>query len=524
MSTYKYVGMKYTQGDSNTELITFCAPADEIFSWGGVPAKNERFHGGFQRALSPRYKKIIDFFNSNQTSPGAIVVAFRKSVLQAHPLGLPSSWNSASLNYKPEFVQVEFDTEDDAGFSLAELRARVTLMLKERLKIDALSLDDDESIESTNGSEILENPETTDSLEQENGESDEEIDVGQSKLQDFFDFISSDERVNSWIATETARIEEIKKKSSISQQEKEYVAFSPEEKLKATLRSLLRPAMIVDGQHRVNGANESEKEQITFTVCAIKDADWVEQVFQFVVLNKMARPISKDFLTELLNTSLTNDEIKEIDTKLVAVGINNSDRIIHKYINHDPRSPFAGMVAEASESIGFEKAGKLSQQGMLAVAKRWRSISKGGKSLEMSMFMPSLGVDKLTLARKKWEHHDIWVPYFFSFWTVLKEQYGKEQVWVKAPNFHLLYIVTLQALQDVFLESKAEGDARFQSIGHFEEQVRDFFESVPASFFQNWSATGLQSGSGWEDIKSAIRLFRKGQKLATVKSNSPLFG
>lgn len=522
MTTYKYVGMKYSQGDASTELVTFCAPAEDIFSWGGVPAKNERFHGGFQRALSPRYKKIIDFFNSGQTSPGAIVVAFREEVLKVEPLALPTTWNTKELTYKPELVQLEFSSGEDEGASLDQLRARVQVMLSARLKLDSQSAD-------SGAQEIEADTQDTSSeeefVESADGDADasEELDVGQSKLLQFYDFISSDDRVLEWIASETKKITSLKEKGNLNQAEKEFVTFTPEERLRYILQSLLRPAMIVDGQHRVNGANECDKDSIVFTVCALKDADWVEQVFQFVVLNKMARPISKDFLTELLNTSLTNSEIKVIDEKLESVGIKNADRVIHKYINHDPKSPFAGMVAEASESMGFEKTGKLSQQGMLAVAKRWRTINKGGKTLEMAMFLPALNVDTLTVARKKWEAYEVWVPYMFAFWEVLKDQYEKEQVWVKAPDFHLLYIVTLQALQDVFLESKAEGDARFTSIENFKEQVSDFFSAVPAIFFQNWSATGLQSGTGWDDIKDAIRAFRKGQKFSTVKSSSALF-
>jgi hypothetical protein len=522
MPTYKYLGMKYSQGDSDTELVSFCAGADEIVAWGGVPAKNERFHGGFQRALGARYRKIIDFFNSNQTSPGAVVVAFREGQLIAESLAIPSTWGADQLSYKPELVQISFTVEDDEVLTLNELRTKVAILLAPRVGIDS-------SATAANGDSV---PNESSGTDDEAGETDtqnsdiegeEELDVGQSKLRDFYDFISDDSKVSEWVSKETQRIEAVKAKGSLNQEDKEFIAFTPEEKLKATLKSLLRPAMIVDGQHRVNGANESDKDEIVFTVCAIKDADWIEQVFQFVVLNKMARPISKDFLTELLNTSLTNSEIEEIDTKLESVGIKNSDRIIHKYINHDPRSPFLGMVAEASESTGFEKAGKLSQQGMLTVAKRWRAIDKGGKSLEMAMFSPALGTSNLTLTREKWKNYETWVPFFFTFWTTLKEQYSKEQVWVKESHFHLLYIVTLQALQDVFLESKAEGDARFTSLDHFADQVHEFFDSVPGAFFQNWSATGLQSGTGWADIKEAIRAFRKGQKLSTVKKESPLF-
>lgn len=519
MAKYKYLGFKYKQGDSDMELVTFCARAEEIVLWGGVPAKNEQFHGGFQRALSARYKKIVEFFNSGQTSPGAIVVAFREDHLKVEPMAPPTTWATSDLTLAPQIVSLEFETNEDEDASLDDLRKQVLALLSERLKFTSASEDEQQEDESeadkdaANGDAVI--------TEDEDGE--EELDVGHSKLRAFFQFLSDDERVQKWLGKETERVLALKSKASLTADQKQYVEFTPEERLKATLKSLVRPAMIVDGQHRVNGANESQKDEIVFTVCAVKDATWIEQVFQFVVLNKMAKPISKDFLTELLNTSLTNDEIKVIDTKLEAVGIRNADRILQKYVNHDQRSPFRGMVAEAGETIGFDREGKLSQQGMLAVAKRWRTIEKGSKSLELAMFLPALGGVSQKLGRQKWREHETWTPFFFAFWRTLRNMYEPQQVWVKSPSFHLLYIVTLQALQDLFLESKADGGVKFQCIQDFENQVKEFFTPVPAVFFQGWSATGLQSGTGWEDIKAAVQMLRKGNKLNTVKANSPLF-
>jgi hypothetical protein len=526
MAQYRYVGMKYKQGEAETELITFCARASEIMEWGGVPAKNERFHGGFQRALSARYKKIIDFFNAKQTSPGAIVVAFREGMLKSDPLGVPETWNTDALTLQPDLVSISFSVEDDDSLTLDELRQRVLSLLDARLIGQSLT---DEPSAEDNEQDALQDEagELSESDEKEGEEGEEELDVGQSKLKAFFQFLSDPNKIKEWIADQELKIASTKSKPSLSRADKEYIAFTPEERLKATLRSLIRPAMIVDGQHRVNGANESESNDIVFTVCAIRNADWVEQVFQFVVLNKMARPISKDFLTELLNTSLTNDEIDDIEKKLVSVGIKSADQTLHKYLNYDPRSPFADMVAEASEVIGFDRTGKLSQQGMLAVAKRWRNINsnKPGKNLEMQMFMPALGVSKLTEARAKWKTNDVWIGYFFAFWEVIKKKYSaaQAQVWVKRPSFHLLYIVTLQALQDEFLERKSNGGSKFQSLEDFKAQVEEFFDPVPPGFFQDWTATGLQSGTGWADIKEAIHGFRQGQRLSDIKSTSRLF-
>ncbi len=72
MAKYSYVAQRYAQGGSKLRLLTFCADASDVLRWGGVPSKNERFHGGFQRALSSRYRKIINFFGSTRITVGLL--------------------------------------------------------------------------------------------------------------------------------------------------------------------------------------------------------------------------------------------------------------------------------------------------------------------------------------------------------------------------------------------------------------------------------------------------------------------
>ncbi len=517
MGKFSYIAEKYTQTPNGTGLISFTASAEEIKEWGGVPAKNEQFHGGFQRALSPRYKKIISYFNRSQLSPGAIVVAFRPGALQMTDIGYPSSWPQMPDKARsPNYVHIEFSSDSFEEDPLDVLISKVRKMLEHRPGFSQATVAQEES--PTPEDEELVDVDAEGSVSDEEGE----LDVGQSKLLAFYNFIGDKARVDKWISVEKQKIDNIKKKRNLSKVEKEYVLDAPEFKLRSTLVSLLRPAMIVDGQHRINGAVESDHEGIRFTVCALSSADWVEQVFQFVILNRMAKPISKDFLTELLNTSLTNAEVKEIDKRLEAVGITNSDRTIHKYINHDSDSPFFGMIAEAGEVTGISKDGKLSQPGMLALAKRWRLISGSKNTAEISCFLKYLNVGGLMDARKAWTEK-VWIEIFFRFWKEVRALYEPHQVWVKEKNFNLLYIVTLQAMQDHFIETKANAKVKFLSIDDFGSQVREFFEEVPPTFFTHWSETGLQSGKGWEYIKKAIGMFQQGKQLSTVRASSELF-
>jgi hypothetical protein len=282
-----------------------------------------------------------------------------------------------------------------------------------------------------------------------------------------------------------------------------------------------RPATIVDGQHRVWGAYHSDRSPIIFNVCAIKDTTWIEQVFQFVVLNKLAKPISTSFLTGLLNTSLTNSEVRDIEVRLENIGVDNKDRKIVKYLNYDERSPFLGMIAEAGEVTGIDNSGRLSDKGMIRLAKRWTQI--GGTKLEIQMFFQVLGAGNLTTARKRWKDYETWVPYFFTFWQVIKDRYQKDGIWIKDTDYSLLYIVTMHAMQDMFLENLADANYSFNDMDDFRRRVSIFFADVPGTFFQGWEATGLQSGDGPSYIKEAVGKLRKGATLTTVRKESVLF-
>ncbi len=133
MATFSYIGEKYNQTPGGSTLISFTASAEEIKEWGGVPAKNEQFHGGFQRALSPRYKRIISYFNRGQISPGAIVVAFRPDTLKMTDVGYPSSWPNPSPEKKlPSYVHLEFSSDSFEEDSLETLILKVRKMLEQR--------------------------------------------------------------------------------------------------------------------------------------------------------------------------------------------------------------------------------------------------------------------------------------------------------------------------------------------------------------------------------------------------------
>lgn len=528
MKKYTYIGQLYKQGDSPSKLVTFCAPAADIFTWGGIPQKTDRFDGGFQRALDKRHEKIRKFFESGQASPTSVVIAFREGVTNIQPLSFPNVWPQDDLSEKPEFIQISFelDEKDKEETPLDELIEETKTLLKKRIGEEDLKNSDENGDEGDSEEKQGKNG---DGDESESGDSEDEedendtIDVGHSKLIAFYKFISDKDKVSAWIESENQIHAEIRAKTRKTKKEKEYIRDNPEVKLKQTLVSLLRPAMIVDGQHRVNGAYNASTSPVSFNICAIVDADWVEQVFQFVILNKTAKPISKGFLSGLLNTSLTNKEIDDIDERLETIGIKNLDRLILRLINYSPESPFQNEVAAPGEVVGVDNSGKLKDQGMIRLAKTWYSIQNNKNKLQM--FYPVLGIndDNNASAQRQWNKENFWIKPFYAFWNTVKSLYQPEGIWEKSETIHLVKIVTFHVLQDYFILSQEQAGNKFSSLEDFSEKVKNFYSPVKATFFKGWSMTGLQSGDGPEYIRKAIHKYRMGAKLSEVIRDETLF-
>ncbi len=75
--------------------------------------------------------------------------------------------------------------------------------------------------------------------------------------------------------------------------------------------------MIIDGQHRVRGTKD---EKILFTVTALPDSEWPELAFQFIVLNKAARPVPDRLLINIIGNSLSEESCQMLKSDSLIQG------------------------------------------------------------------------------------------------------------------------------------------------------------------------------------------------------------
>jgi len=87
-----------------------------------------------------------------------------------------------------------------------------------------------------------------------------------------------------------------------------------------TLPDAEKPALIVDGQHRIRGMASVENEDIPVLIVGLIDATPEEQAFQFVVINNKSQKVPTDNVKAILR--LIDQEELELSNRLRIAGVN----------------------------------------------------------------------------------------------------------------------------------------------------------------------------------------------------------
>jgi DGQHR domain-containing protein len=108
-----------------------------------------------------------------------------------------------------------------------------------------------------------------------------------------------------------------------------------------TVDEHLRPALIVDGQHRLSGLSAYESEDIPILVVALIDASPMEQAFQFVVINnKSVRVPTND-----VKSIIADIDVDTLQERLLSAGIRYGDKSpTLRDVNNLEASPFKDLL------------------------------------------------------------------------------------------------------------------------------------------------------------------------------------
>lgn len=518
LQTKKYPAVAYRQArDPNANwIVSFVTSADDLVQWAGVPRRTQQIVTGFQRLEDDaRIKRAQEFFRMGlNQSPTALIVGI-------HPIG-PGSEKAVELRFldsdeDSSVRQAELIVSyDDSEQNLEAIRARIREQIRIRLTQDAeLDASDDSNEAQEDATEEAAIPEereddSDDEDEEEEGEDDANgsFELGRSQLHDLLKKLEDPE----WCASNEEH-----------------------------LRDIAKPATIIDGQHRVMGAFLCERD-IPFTVCALYDCSWAEQVFQFTVVNYTAKGIPDQFITANAALSLTETELQALQHRLVQANVKVLEYELMKVVHFDERSPFFNLV-NLTEKKDDEKIG---YKTMVRVAKQWYSASGRNNPIATNL-LPNLFPDIRGKAAKskrlvRWKESGLWGEFFCDFWRAVRDAYVGHPSHVNGHSLwdvgysNLMIAIVLFELQEHFFLDLTYQDEEFFEVPDEEESVdflrrklrnraSKFIQYYPAKFWATeWKTKSLNTSAGRKALASALDELQKSKGKYQYESSQLVTG
>ncbi|HXJ23752.1 MAG TPA: hypothetical protein VMT03_26285 [Polyangia bacterium] len=491
MTTKTYDGIAYRQATDpgSPWIVSFVAPAEEILEWAGIPRRSSDAEMmGFQRTWDDkRVEKAKRFFEVplNQ-SPTAIVVGVHPQPngnASRPKLTFTSGAEGDTIRHCKLSVPSPAEMDDEAIVST------IRTQIKHRL---ARSPGIDESAEDPVPEDVAVDPENDDDVVVPSAH---QIELGRSLL------MKLDARLDdpTWRAAN-----------------------------RDALRDLAKPATVIDGQHRLKGAERCERG-VPFAVCALFDCEWAEQVFQFTVVNYTQEGIEDQFITNNAALSLTQKELGDLQDRLVQAGVNVVEYELMKVVHFHDESPFKDLVnlteKKDRSKIGYKTMVRLAQGWFDAHHQVFRQILPN-----LYPDIPKKRDHKLRVER--WKNQD-WGLFFLDFWKTVHDAYRDKAsdvpghfLW-EVGHSNLMVAIVLFELQSAFFDHvNGQDEEFFQARSAEPEAVRrelrdklqrrakKFVEWFPPEFFgTTWASKSLSIGPGRKALQDCFT------KLITSKGN-----
>ena len=379
MIEYEYVALKVEQREGLNPFYLLSSPAAEIVKWSGVPRKKAEYMVGYQRELDEKRSENIKEFldeDKNNILPGSILIAIKNENISIDPIDEKNSL------YK---LKIYIDDKKD-------LKKLVYDELYSRLDENEKKFVDNYKVSS----DIIDSDEND----------------------DYDDYSQPDSYLSSLVA-------ELKNFDDLDENRKN--------EIENYIKSISKPGLILDGQHRVFGAKNA-RGKINLPIVILPGMDPSEQVFHFFVINNKAKPIKPTELRAVVSTSLSNKEIDNLYDRFKLSGVITAEAQWTHSINTDSKSPFNGLV-----NFGLEQdKGVIPENVMYQVVKKFiKPNSKYNSNLNLV---------------KDWKNdsgsYDYRLSLFFIFWNVIKRTYP--EAWenaIKGINKQLLMKVSMITIQ-----------------------------------------------------------------------------
>lgn len=536
---FRYPALLNKQGDGAKPLVLFSAPAVEIEAWAGIPQKkqfgNTEESLGFQREQNDkRIASLKKFFKDPQNVIQNPLLCSAR-VKDAQQLNFVP--NSDSGTSDSQFGHIEIQVEDFAQLSFQDILGRVRQYLEQRVpellgRTPAKEL----ILALTERARLAGHLNEPESASQENLEQNEDLSVEVENSGVGAVLFEESHIFDFW--EEVAARHEIALKIPGPIMGEEFIGFSRE-----ALSSYLCPVVLVDGQHRLRGAiaaahdrlqdqdlQSTIEEQISagespdaveaellrresrhLTLSLLMTDDPAEQVFQFVVVNQKATPIGRALLGTIVSTTLSNDELGRVATRLKNAAIELEESQAITYLARHSDSPFCGLV---ERGMAADQKDALQWNVFASIINIFKDLSGGRlfhqkndyadvwrkKFLEASPITDAFETAGCKSRMEYWSKLDgPWRAVFIRFFTKIRDIFGnlqdpdKPNYWGKSRQSNLFNKVSLTILAADFFEYLVTRKQTISSAQQIDELVDDWLENVNPSYFdKDWQLSGIK--------------------------------
>ncbi|WP_298400853.1 hypothetical protein [Janthinobacterium sp.] len=538
-SKYRYPALLSSQGSGAKPVVLFSAPAVEIEAWAGIPQKKQFGSSdeslGFQREQnSKRIASLKKFFQDPQNVIQNPLLCSTR-VNDPQQINFVASKNGVFGN--SQFGHIEIQVEKFEELSFQTILQRVKGYLEQRVpellgkspsKRLVLALTERARLaghineSTTNTRDIAEAIDETlpDSENSEVGA----VLFEESHIYDFWEEIA-------------ARLD-IASKIPDPIMGEDFIGFSRE-----ALSSYLCPVVLVDGQHRLRGAiaaayDRLQSEDLQFkieerissgdlpdvveselllqesrhlTISLLLTDDPAEQVFQFVVVNQKATPIGRALLGTIVSTTLSNDELGRVATRLKNAAIELEESQAITYLARHSDSPFCGLV---ERGMATDQKDALQWNVFASIINIFKDLSGGRlfhqkndyadvwrkKFLDSSPISDNYEDAGCKTRMEYWSKLDgPWRSVFIQFFTKIRDKFGnttdpdKPNFWGKSRQSNLFNKISLTILAADFFEYLVTRKQTISSAHEISGFVDDWLEGVNSSYFdKDWQLSGIK--------------------------------
>lgn len=423
---YNYIEFnQYNSKSHSDKLIMFAAKAKDLYSWAGIPRKGWHIRMLFQRPITAtREEELTSFWkNASKPSDGDDLIVGPTAIIIAIQDEIVVKDKQICLDYKSEIDLLDENT--------AKVTSDVANALWNRV-VNRLDSDQKHILE-----ERKKNP-----------------------------FEVFPDVANDYVFEFALQLQQLKTNAERFFEENNIDSDSQVEIIQA-MEAILRPAIVVDGQHRLFGAAHIE-EDVILPVVAIPHCPWTEQVYQFVVINEKAQRVDQSLLSDIFGSSITHKEQVSIRKRLARSNVEVESRIAATIANREPQSPFRNMVVvKMTGTAPADIRPYLSDRTIrVLIDGSSQKYSAGWRTNEEFY---NIFVSPTIPNKEDWDSWGIgkWRDYWFEFWNTVKEFYNKESVekgvpplWIQTEQTNLTKAVTLRQMQTLFMINCVESIKR----------------------------------------------------------------